>query len=172
MNNKYSILFVTLLLLLWQKQCFGRVVYVQIHAEKPGTGSEDEKVEGGSTMSSMEGLGHPSDGLGYTGMLRAACMTNNFGPNAPFYRQPKRIITQHFILQNNGDFINNGHRGHHTSRRMYHQTYALALSLGIDPDEEVCCGGGFDDIINYIYNLPPEDDPILIVNQHGVVSSI
>jgi len=38
-------------------------------------------------------------------MLRAACMTSNFGPNAPFYRRPKRIITQHFIMQNNGDFI-------------------------------------------------------------------
>ena len=38
-------------------------------------------------------------------MLRASCMTRNFGPDAPFYRQPKRIITQHFIFQNNGDFI-------------------------------------------------------------------
>jgi len=38
-------------------------------------------------------------------MIRASCMTQNFGPNAPYYRRPKRIITQHFLLQNNGDFI-------------------------------------------------------------------
>ena len=38
-------------------------------------------------------------------MLRTICMMNNFGPSAPFYRQPRRIITQHFMLQNNGDFI-------------------------------------------------------------------
>jgi len=132
----------------------------------------DDKSPQLHAMSSMEGLGDPQDGLGYTGMLRASCMTQNFGPNAPFYRRPKRIITQHFFLQNNGDFINNGHRGHHTSRRMYHQTYALALSLGIDPDAEPCCGGSFDDIINYIYSLPEEDDPILVVNQHGVCNTL
>jgi len=38
-------------------------------------------------------------------MIRAGCMMANFGPDAPYYRRPKRIITQHFILQNNGDFI-------------------------------------------------------------------
>jgi len=149
-----------------------RVVYLLAHAEKPKEGNMDEKVEGGSTMSSMEGLGHLEDGLGYTGMLRTICMMNNFGPSAPFYRQPRRIITQHFMLQNNGDFIHNGKRGHHTSRRMYHQTYALARSLGIDMDKELCCGGSYDDIMQYIYSLPPEDDPILIVNQHSVCNHI
>jgi len=43
--------------------------------------------------------------------------------------------------------------------------------LGIDPDAETCCGGSFDDQLKYIYSLPPEDDPILVVNQHGVVST-
>jgi len=42
---------------------------------------------------------------GYTGMLRTICMMDNFGPNAPPYRQPKRIFIQHFMYQNNGDFI-------------------------------------------------------------------
>jgi len=95
-------------------------------------------------------------------------MINIFGRDAPFYRRPKKIITQHFLLQNNGDFINNGNRGHHTSRRMYHQTYALALNLGIDPDQETCCGGSFIDQLSYIFNLPEEDDPVLVVDQHGV----
>jgi len=40
-----------------------RVVYLLAHAEKPKEGNMDEKVEGGSTMSSMEGLGHLEDGL-------------------------------------------------------------------------------------------------------------
>ena len=62
MYNKYIFYIIPLLLLYWN-QSYGRVVYVQIHAEKPGTGSQDEKVAGGDTMSSMEGLGHPSDGL-------------------------------------------------------------------------------------------------------------
>jgi hypothetical protein len=156
-------------LLIYLNITYGRVVYIVAHAEKPGDGKYDEKV--GTTVSSMEGLGYLPDGLGYTGMIRAGCMMANFGPDAPYYRRPKRIITQHFILQNNGDFINNGKRGHHTSRRMYHQTYALALALGIDPDAEECCGGSYDDILKYIYTLPPEDDPILIVNQHGVCDS-
>jgi len=149
-----------------------RVVYILAHAEKPGEGNMDYQIEGGLTMSSMEGLGHKEDGLGYTGMLRTLCMMNNFGPSAPYYRQPKRIITQHFMLQNNGNYIHNGKRGHHTSRRMYHQTYALARSLGIDMDKELCCGGSYDDIVQYIYSLPPEDDPILIVNQHSVCNHI
>jgi len=170
-NNKY-LLFQLLTILLNWGICYGRVVYIQIHGEKPGIGCMDDASSQLKVMSSMDGLGDPQDGLGYTGMIRASCMTQNFGPNAPYYRRPKRIITQHFLLQNNGDFINNGHRGHHTSRRMYHQTYALALSLGIDPDAETCCGGSFDDIINYIYTLPPEDDPILVVNQHGVCYSL
>jgi len=38
-------------------------------------------------------------------MLRTSYMINIFGREAPYYRQPKKIITQHFILQNNGDFI-------------------------------------------------------------------
>jgi len=38
-------------------------------------------------------------------MLRTSYMIDIFGRNAPYYRQPKKIITQHFILQNNGDFI-------------------------------------------------------------------
>jgi len=38
-------------------------------------------------------------------MLRTICMMDNFGPNAPPYRQPKRIFIQHFMYQNNGDFI-------------------------------------------------------------------
>jgi len=149
-----------------------RVVYLLAHAEKPGEGTMDETIEGGVTLSSMEGLGHKDDGLGYTGMLRAICMMNNFGPDTPYYRQPKRILMQHFMLQNNGDFIHNGKRGHHTSRRMYHQTYALARSLGIDLDKELCCGGSYDDIVQYIFSLPPEDDPILIVNQHSVCNHI
>jgi len=149
-----------------------RVVYLLAHGEKPKEGVMDESVEGGTVMSSMDGLGHKDDGLGYTGMLRAACMMDNFGPNAPYYRQPKRIITQQFMLQNNGDFIYNGKRGHHTSRRMYHQIYTLSLSLGIDPDAEPCCGSSFDDILRYIYTLPPEDDPVLIVNQHAVIGAI
>jgi len=171
MVKKY-IFQIFILSLLYINIAFARVVYVVAHAEKPGDGKFDEKPgEGGTTISSMDGLGYLPDGLGYTGMIRASCMMANFGPDAPVYRQPKRIITQHFILQNNGDFINNGKRGHHTSRRMYHQTYALALSLGIDPDTEECCGGSYDDIIRYIATLPPEDDPILIVNQHGVCDS-
>jgi hypothetical protein len=133
------------------------------HAEKP----DDEDKEELKRISSMDGLGNPEDGLGVTGMLRTSYMIDTFGTNAPYYRQPKRIITQHFVLQNNGDFINNGNRGHHTSRRMYHQTYALALNLGIDPDEEKCCGGSFIDVLEYIFSLPPEDDPVLIVTQHG-----
>jgi len=170
MVKKY-IFQIFLISLIYLNISFARVVYVVAHAEKPTDGKLDEKIDGGTTLSSMEGLGDYRDGLGYTGMLRAACMMQNFGPEAPAYRQPKRIITQHFILQNNGDFIYNGKRGHHSSRRMYHQTYALALSLGIDPDEELCCGGSYDDIIRYITTLPPEDDPILIVNQHGVCDS-
>jgi len=149
-----------------------RVVYLLAHGEKPKEGVMDESVEGGTVMSSMDGLGHKDDGLGYTGMLRAACMMDNFGPNAPYYRRPKRIIIQHFMLQNNGNYIHNGKRGHHTSRRMYHQTYALGRALGIDLDKELCCGGSYDDIIKYIFSLPVEDDPILIVNQHSVCNHI
>ncbi|KAL6621665.1 hypothetical protein LY90DRAFT_678505 [Neocallimastix californiae] len=149
-----------------------RVIYVLNHAEKPGEGVMDSTIDGGETMSSMEGLGHKPDGLGYTGMLRTICMMDNFGPNAPPYRQPKRIFIQHFMYQNNGDFIHNGKRGHHTSRRMYHQTYALARALGIDLDKELCCGGSYDDIVGYINSLPPEDDPVLIVNQHSVCNHV
>lgn len=161
-----------IIILLFINFCYGRVIYLMAHAEKPKGGQLDEEGSGYDTLTSMEGLGYWEDGLGYTGMLRAACMIDNFGPNAPYYRQPKRIITQQFMLQNNGDFIYNGKRGHHTSRRMYHQIYTLALSLGIDPDAEPCCGSSFDDILRYIYTLPPEDDPILIVNQHAVIGAI
>jgi len=38
-------------------------------------------------------------------MLRTSYMINIFGRDAPYYRQPKKIITQHFLLQNNGDYI-------------------------------------------------------------------
>jgi len=96
----------------------GRVVYLLAHAEKPGDGKLEENNEDLRRLSSMDGLGFAEDGLGATGMLRTSYMINVFGRDAPYYRQPKKIITQHFILQNNGDFINNGNRGHHTSRRM------------------------------------------------------
>jgi len=163
MANVSHILKIAVLLLLFLGYCSGRVIYIMAHAEKP----DDEDNEELKRYSSMDGLGAPEDGLGVTGMLRTSYMIDTFGRNAPFYRQPKRIITQHFVTQNNGNFINNGHRGHHTSRRMYHQTYALALNLGIDPDEEKCCGGSFIDVLSYIFTLPPEDDPVLIVTQHG-----
>jgi len=42
--------------------------------------------------------------------------------------------------------------------------------LGIDPDAETCCGGSFIDQLRYIFSLPEEDDPVLVVDQHGVVS--
>jgi len=151
MINKRFFICIIILLFINFNLCYGRVVYILAHGEKPKEGIMDD--DGRNTASSMDGLGQPDDGLGYTGMLRASCMISNFGTEAPFYRRPKRIITQHFIFQNNGDFINNGKRSHHTSRRMYHQTYALALNLGIDPDEEKCCGGSFDDIMSYIYHF-------------------
>jgi len=44
--------------------------------------------------------------------------------------------------------------------------------LGIDPDAETCCGGSFIDQLSYIFSLPEEDDPVLVVDQHGVVSII
>jgi len=40
-----------------------RVIYVLNHAEKPGEGVMDSTIDGGETMSSMEGLGHKPDGL-------------------------------------------------------------------------------------------------------------
>jgi len=159
---------ITILSLVYINIAYGRVVYLLAHAEKPGDGKLEEKNSSLLSVSSMEGLGYADDGLGATGMLRTSYMIDIFGRNAPYYRQPKKIITQHFILQNNGDFINNGNRGHHTSRRMYHQTYALALNLGIDPDAETCCGGSFIDQLSYIFSLPEEDDPVLVVDQHGV----
>jgi len=62
MFNKHLV-FHCLTLLLYLTLCYGRVVYVVIHAEKPGVGSMDESVPDGLTMSSMEGLGYPPDGL-------------------------------------------------------------------------------------------------------------
>jgi len=44
--------------------------------------------------------------------------------------------------------------------------------LGLDPDAETCCGGSFIDQLSYIFSLPEEDDPVLVVDQHGVVSNI
>jgi len=168
MLNKYSIFELFIIFLIFINGCFGRVIYLMAHAEKPGAGILEKDDENKRRISSMEGLGYADDGLGLTGMIRTSYMIDNFGTKAPYYRRPKRIISQHFVFQNNGNFINNGIRGHHTSRRMYHQIYNLSLNLGIDPDAETCCGGSFDDQLKYIYSLPPEDDPILVVNQHGV----
>jgi len=61
-NNKY-LLFQLLTILLNWGICYGRVVYIQIHGEKPGIGCMDDASSQLKVMSSMDGLGDPQDGL-------------------------------------------------------------------------------------------------------------
>jgi len=138
-----------------------RVIYMIMHAEKPNYGVLDK----GNYWSSTQDIPNErNNGLGITGVERSKCLVDVFGKNAPSYRQPKKIIYQHYEKQ--GDFIDSGARGKHQSRRMYETPSLLAQDLGINLDEEKCCGGDPDDMYNYIESLDPSINPILIVHQH------
>jgi len=145
-----------------------RTVYLMMHGEKPGKGY----LDGNNKTSSTDGIegAEKKDGLGYTGMLRTDCMVEVFGPDAPIERQPKEIIYQHF--QGQPEFIDSFLRDLHYSQRMYQQVVPLAKALGIDLTKEKCCGGDGKDVLNYILQLPPEVDPVLVMYQHQQISYV
>jgi len=160
--KQYIIIGFLMFLTLLYPYASSRTVYLMMHGEKPGKGYLDNNNKTSST-DGIEGA-EKKDGLGYTGMLRTDCMLEVFGPNAPKERQPKEIIYQHFEGQ--PEFIDSFLRGLHYSQRMYQQVVPLAKALGINLKEEKCCGGDGTDVLNYIIQLPPEIDPVLVMYQH------
>lgn len=144
-----------------------RVIYMIMHAEKPGFGD----LRKGQRWSTTQNIpGEYDNGLSYTGYERSKCLVNVFGRNAPLYRQPKAILYQHYAKQ--GDFIDSGERGSHQSRRMYETASLLAQDLGINLDEQKCCGGDPSDMFKYIETLDESINPILIVHQHQQIYAI
>ncbi|ORX76239.1 hypothetical protein BCR32DRAFT_271392 [Anaeromyces robustus] len=144
-----------------------RVIYMIMHAEKPNYGTLDK----GSKWSTLQDIpGERDNGLGKTGYERSKCIVDIFGRNAVSYRQPKAILYQHYSKQK--DFIDSGERGLHESRRMYETAALLAKDLGINLDEEKCCGGDPNDMYKYIESLDPSINPILIVHQHQQIYEI
>jgi len=63
MLNKYSIFELFIIFLIFINGCFGRVIYLMAHAEKPGAGILEKDDENKRRISSMEGLGYADDGL-------------------------------------------------------------------------------------------------------------
>ncbi|OUM60684.1 hypothetical protein PIROE2DRAFT_13503 [Piromyces sp. E2] len=167
MKNLILIVFITLLPLL-HPYVSTRTVYLMMHGEKPGKGKFDNNNKF-STTDNIEGA-EKKDGLGITGLKRAECMVEVFGPNAPIERQPKEIIYQHF--QGQPEFIDSFLRDLHYSQRMYQQVVPLAKALNIDLSKQKCCGGDGMDVLNYILQLPPEVDPVLVMYQHQQISAI
>jgi len=144
-----------------------RVIYMIMHAEKPGNGD----LKKGQRWSSTQNIpGEYDNGLSYTGFERSKCLVDVFGRNAPSYRQPKAILYQHYEKQ--GDYIDSGERGKHQSRRMYETASLLAQDLGINLDEQKCCGGDPSDMFQYIEAMDESINPILIVHQHQQIYQI
>jgi len=144
-----------------------RVLYMIMHAEKPNRGVLDN----GNKWSSTQDIpNEKNNGLGITGVERSKCLVDVFGKNAVSYRQPKAIIYQHYEKQ--GDYIDSGERGKHQSRRMYETAALLAKDLGINLDEQKCCGGDPEDMYTYIESLDPSINPILIVHQHQQIYNL
>jgi len=160
--KQYILISVILLLPILYPYVSTRTVYLIMHGEKPGKGY----LDGNNKDSSTDGIegAEKKDGLGYTGMLRTDCMVEVFGPDAPIERQPKEIIYQHF--QGQPEFIDSFLRNLHYSQRMYQQVVPLAKALNIDLSKQKCCGGDGNDVLNYIIQLPPEVDPVLVMYQH------
>jgi len=166
--KQYILVSIYIILQILYPYALTRTVYLMMHGEKPGKGY----LDGNNKVSSTDGIegAEKKDGLGYTGMLRTDCMVEVFGPDAPIERQPKEIIYQHF--QGQPEFIDSFLRDLHYSQRMYQQVVPLAKALGIDLSKEKCCGGDGNDVLNYIIQLPPEVDPVLVMYQHQQLDTV